>query len=92
LICALYDQKMFIACPLCMRPLYRDHAHLVCIEHDTDVADRRIAPEYVDPEVRLVSVIMVIKYELMLLCFQCLTPFCFRLKASYEIVERRVDM
>jgi hypothetical protein len=73
LICALYDQQMFVACPLCTRPLYGDHAHLVCVEHDMDVADYQFACEYADPEVRLVHVIMVIKYEIMLLCFQSLT-------------------
>ncbi len=77
MICALYDQEMFIACPLCMRPLSRDHAHSVCVEHDTDVANRHIAHGYVDPKVRLAPVVMVIKYEVMLLCFQNLTPFCF---------------
>jgi hypothetical protein len=82
LICALCDQEMFIACPLYMRPLCEDHAHSVCVEHDTDVADRHIARRYADPEVRLAHVIMVIKYEVMLLCFQSLIPFCFRLKES----------
>jgi hypothetical protein len=80
LICALYDQEMFIACPFCMWPLCGDHTHSVCIEHDTDIADRHIAREYADLEVRLALVVMVIKYEVMLLCFQSLTPFCFRLK------------
>ncbi len=52
-----------------MQLFYRDHAHLVCIEHDTDVVDRHIASEYANPEVRLALVVMVIKYEVMLLCF-----------------------
>ncbi len=72
LICAFYDQEMFIVCPLC-----RNHAHSVCVEHDTDVVDRHIAHGYVDLEVRLTPIIIVIKYEDMLLCFQSLTPFCF---------------
>jgi hypothetical protein len=59
-----------------------DHAHSVCVEHDTDIANRHIARGYADPEVRLVFVVMVIKYEVMILCFQSLTPFCFRLKES----------
>jgi len=82
LICALYDQEMFIAYPLYMWPHCRDHAHLVCIEHDTNFADRHIARRYANPEVRLAPVIMVIKYENMLFCFQSLIPFCFRLKES----------
>jgi len=77
LICALYDEEMFIVCLLCTRPLYKDHTHLVCVEHDTDVADRHIAHGYADPKVKLVHVVMVINYEVMLLCFQSLTPFCF---------------
>ncbi len=80
LICALCDQEMFIACLLCTRPLCGDHAHSVCVEHDMDVADCHIARGYADPEVRLAPVVMVIKYEVMLLCFQSLTPFCFQLK------------
>jgi len=60
--------------------LYRDHTHSICIEHDTDVADCQIAWGYVDPEVRLALVVVVIKYEVMLLCFQNLTPFYFQLK------------
>jgi hypothetical protein len=43
---------------------------------------RHIARRYADLEVRLVHVVMVIKYEVMLLCFQSLTPFCFQLKES----------
>jgi hypothetical protein len=82
LICALYDQEMFIACPLYTWPLCRDHAHSICIEHDTDVTDHHILREYADPEVKLAPVVMVIKYEVMLLCFQSLTPFCFQLKES----------
>ncbi len=77
LICALCDQEMFIVCPLCTQSLCENHAHSVCVEHDTDVADRHIAREYADLEVRLALVIMVIKYEVMILCFQTLTPFCF---------------
>ncbi len=77
LICALCDQEMFIACPLCTRPLCEDHAHSICIKHDMDVADYHIAHGYADPEVKLALVIMVIKYEVMLLCFQSLTPFFF---------------
>jgi len=73
----LCDQKMFIACLLCRWPLYKDHTHLVCVEHDTDVADRHIARGYVNLEVILTPVVMVINYEVMLLCFQSLTPFCF---------------
>jgi hypothetical protein len=69
LICALCDQKMFIACPFCTQLFCGDHTHSVCIEHDTDVANRHIAREYADPKVRLALVIMVIKYEVMLLCF-----------------------
>ncbi len=69
LICALCDQKMFIACSLCTQSLYGDHAHLVCVEHDTDIVNRHIARGYADPEVKLVLVVMVIKYEVMLLCF-----------------------
>jgi len=69
LICALYDQKMFIECPLCMQPLYEDHAHSICVEHDMDIADYHIACGYDDLEVRLVRIVMVIKYEVMLLCF-----------------------
>jgi hypothetical protein len=60
LICALCDQEMFIACLLCMQPLYEDHAHLVCVEHDIDVADRHIARGYADPKVRLAPIVMVI--------------------------------
>jgi hypothetical protein len=71
------DQKMFMACPLCTRPLCGNHAHSICVEHDMNVADRHIACGYVDPEVRLVHVVMVIKYEVMLLCFQSQIPFCF---------------
>jgi hypothetical protein len=82
LICALYDQKMFIACPLCTRSFYGDYTHSVYVEHDTDVVDCHIACGYADLEVRLAPVIMVIKYELMLLCFKSLIPFCFRLKES----------
>jgi hypothetical protein len=77
LIYALCDQEMFIACPLCTRSLYEDHTHLVCVEHDTDVTDCHIARGYVDPKVRLALVVMTIKYEVMLLCFQSLTSFCF---------------
>jgi hypothetical protein len=69
LIYALCDQEMFIACLLCTRPFYEDHAHLVCIEHDTDVADHHIARGYANPEVKFTPVVMVIKYEVMLLCF-----------------------
>jgi hypothetical protein len=68
-ICALYDQEMFIAYPLCTRPLCGDHAHSVCVEHDTDVTDHHIAHRYANPEVRLAPIVMVIKYEVMLLCF-----------------------
>jgi predicted amidophosphoribosyltransferase len=82
LICAFCDQEMFIACPLCTRPLCGDHAHSIYVEHDTDIIDHHITYEYVDPEVRLAHVAMVIKYEVMLLRFQSLTPFCFRLKES----------
>jgi hypothetical protein len=82
LICAFCDQKMFIACLICMPLLCGDQAHLVCVEHDTNLADCHIAHRYADLEVRLVFIIMVIKYEVMLLCFQCLTPFGFRLKES----------
>jgi hypothetical protein len=53
LIYALFDQEMFIACPLCTQPLCGDHAHSVCIEHDTDVADHHIVRGYVDLEVKL---------------------------------------
>jgi len=80
LICAFYDQEMFIAYLLYMRPHCRNHAHLVCIEHDTNFADCQIARRYANLEVRLALIIMVIKYEDMLLCFQSLIPFCFRLK------------
>jgi hypothetical protein len=73
---------MFIAYPLYMRPFYGDHAHSVCVEHDTNVANHHIACRYADPEVRLAPVVMVIKYEVMLLCFQSMTPFCFQLKES----------
>jgi hypothetical protein len=69
LICALCDQEMFIACLLYTRPLCKDHTHLICIEHDMDIANCHIARRYADPKVRLVFVVMVIKYELMLLCF-----------------------
>jgi hypothetical protein len=71
---------MFIACPLCMRSLCGDHTHSICIEHDTNVANHHIPRRYADPKVKLVPVVMVIKYEVMLLCFQSLTPFCFHLK------------
>jgi hypothetical protein len=71
---------MFIACPLCTWPLYGNHTHLVCIEHDMDIVDHHIACEYADLEDRLALVVMVIKYEVILLCFQNLTPFCFQLK------------
>jgi hypothetical protein len=77
LICALCDQEMFIACPFCTRPFCGDHAHSICVEHDMDVADRHIAHRYANPEVRLVPVVMEMKYEIMLLCFQNLTPFFF---------------
>jgi hypothetical protein len=69
LICALCDQEMFIAYPLCTWPLYEDHTHSVCVEHDMDVVDCHIAGRYADLEVRLAPVVMVIKYEVMLLCF-----------------------
>jgi hypothetical protein len=69
LICAFCDQEMFIACPLCTQPLCGDHTHSICVEHHTDVADHHIACGYANLEVRLVHVIMVIKYEVMLLCF-----------------------
>ncbi len=82
MICAFYDQEMFIACSFCARPLYGDHAHSVCVEHDMDVVDCHVARGYADLEVRLAHVVMVIKYEVMLLCFQSLTPFCFQLKES----------
>jgi hypothetical protein len=68
LTCALYDKEMFIACPLCTQPFCGNHAHLVCIEHDMDVVDHHIAQGYADPEVRLTHIIMVIKYEVMILC------------------------
>jgi hypothetical protein len=64
LICAFCDQDMFIAYALC-----GDHAHSICVEHDTDIIDCHIAHGYANPEVRLAPVIMVIKYEDMLLCF-----------------------
>jgi len=80
LICALCDQEMFIACLLYTWPLCGDHVHSICVEHDTNVVDHRIPCGYADLEVRLAHVVMVIKYEVMLLCFQSLTPFCFRLK------------
>ncbi len=54
----------------------------LCIEHDIDVVDRHIARKYVDLEVRLAPVAMVIKYEVVLLCFQSLISFCFQLKES----------
>jgi hypothetical protein len=66
LICALYDQEMFIACPLCTQPFYGDHADSICVEHDMDVADCHIARGYADLEVKLVLVVMVIKYEITL--------------------------
>jgi hypothetical protein len=69
LIYALCDQETFIACSFCTRPLCGDHTHLICVEHDTDVVDRHIAHGYANLEVRLVHVVMVIKYEVMLLCF-----------------------
>jgi hypothetical protein len=68
-ICALCDQEKFIACLFCTWSLYKDHPHLVCVEHDMNVADRHIAHRYAHLEVRLAPVIMVIKYEVMLLCF-----------------------
>jgi hypothetical protein len=77
LICALCDQEMFIACLLCTWPFCEDHTHSICIEHDINVADRHIARRYVDLEVRLAHVVMVIKYEVVLLCFQSPTSFCF---------------
>jgi hypothetical protein len=80
LICGLCDQEMFIACLLCTRPLCGDHAQLIYVEHDMEVVDHHIARRYADPEVRLAPVVMVIKYEVMLLCFQSLIPFCFQLK------------
>jgi hypothetical protein len=75
LTCALYDKDMFIAYSLCMWPFYRDHTHLVCVEHDTNIADRHIAHRYADPKVRFALVILVIKYEVMILCFLNLIPF-----------------
>ncbi len=60
---------MFIAYLLCIWLLRRDHAHSVCVEHDTDVANYHNVCEYVDLEVKLMLVIMVIKYEVMILCF-----------------------
>jgi hypothetical protein len=69
LICALCDQEMFIACPLYMQPLCEDHAHSICVEHDTNITNYHIACGYADLEVRLVPVVMVIEYEVMLLCF-----------------------
>ncbi len=80
LICAFCDQEMFIAYSLCTQLFYGDQAHSICVEHDTDIADCHIACEYADPKVKLAPVVMVIKYEVMLLCFQSLIPFCFRLK------------
>jgi hypothetical protein len=56
-ICALYDQKMSIACLLCMQLLCGDHTHSVCAEHDVDVAHRHITCKYVDFEVRLAHVV-----------------------------------
>ncbi len=73
-ICAFCDQEMFIACLLCTQALCEDHTHLVCIEHDMDVVDCHIARGFADLEVRLVPIVMVIEYEVMLLCFQSLTP------------------
>jgi hypothetical protein len=64
LICAFCDQDMFIAYALC-----GDHAHSICVEHDTNITDYHIACGYADLEVRLVPVVMVIEYEVMLLCF-----------------------
>jgi hypothetical protein len=52
-----------------MQPLYEDHTHSICVEHDMDVANCHIARGYADPEVKLAPVIMVIKYEVMLLRF-----------------------
>jgi hypothetical protein len=69
LICALCDQEMFIVCSLYTRSLCVDHTHSVYIEHDTDVANHHIACGYADLEVRLAPVVMVIKYEVILLCF-----------------------
>jgi hypothetical protein len=61
--------------------LCRDHTHSVCVEHDTNVG-RHIAWGYANPKVRLAPIVMVIKYEVMLLCFQSLIPFYFQLKES----------
>jgi hypothetical protein len=84
---------MFITCPLCTQLLYKDHTHSTCIEHDTNIADRHIAHRYAEPEVKFAHVIMVIKYEVMLLCFQNLTPFLLLTeKIVDEVVERRRDM
>jgi hypothetical protein len=47
-----------------------------------DVADRHIAHGYANPKVKLAPVVMVIKYEVVLLCFQSLIPFFFELKES----------
>jgi hypothetical protein len=76
-IYALCDQKMFITYPLYTRPFYGDHAHSVCVEHDTNVVDCHIARGYAEPKVKFAPIVMVIKYEVMLLCFQNLIPFCF---------------
>jgi hypothetical protein len=69
LICALCDQEMFITRLLCTQPLFRNHTHLVCIEHDTNIANRHITCEYANLEVKVVHVVMAIKYDVMLLCF-----------------------
>jgi len=67
--CALCDQEMFVAYLFCTWLLCENHTHLVCVKHEIDVVDHHITRGYVDLEVRLAHVIMIIKYEVMLLCF-----------------------
>jgi hypothetical protein len=61
-ICALCDQEMFLACPLCTQPLCENHTHSICVEHDMDITNCHITRGYADPEVRLLPVVIVIKY------------------------------
>jgi len=87
-ICALCDQEMFIACPLYMWSFCGDHAHSVCVEHDTNVTNYHIAYGYANLEVKLAPVVMVIKYEVMLLCFYSLTSI---LLLTERIIEKALE-
>jgi hypothetical protein len=84
---------MFIACLFYTWSLCGDHAHSVCVEHDMDVADYHIAYGYANLEVRLAPVVMVIKYEVMLLCFCSLTSILLLIERIVEkVLECHANM